>query len=513
MKQKITAILLMLCLALSLALAGCGSEGGTETTAAATGGAQFLDSDKDFSSLRTPGSQEAAYDYNIFFQPEEDGGAQPYVGDTMPYYEDGTYYIYYLKESGDSYNHSVYLATTTDFLSYQEYDAPILEASRSAAQDAWIGTGSVVKVGGEYLFFYTGHTTSDAFEYKEKILLAKGSSLTSFEKVEGWEIVPPSSLGQKNDFRDPQAYYDADTDSIVLTVTAAQQGSARILKYTLSSDLSEVTYDGIILTDPTGSFWNLECSDTFQIGSRWYITYSAQDDTLWYASSDSQYGPYDKPQRLEGKLFYAGKHVENGTDSYLVGWARRSESPSSTQDVSGWAGNLMVQQLGQAEDGSLYLMPPKSVLDAFTVQRPLVLEGTDCTVEAGSRYSYSEAFTAYERFVITGKFTCTGTGSFGLAFDFNNRQDKYKLISLDPDADTMTLSFNEGSTDIAQTSVVLDPGQTYSFTYLQEGSVGVFYIDGVAALTVRLYGVSGKPIRLFAENNSVTFSELNEYTN
>jgi hypothetical protein len=43
--------------------------------------------------------------------------------------------------------------------------------------------------------------------------------------------------------------------------------------------------------------------------------------------------------------------------------------------------------------------------------------------------------------------------------------------------------------------------------------VGVFYIDGMAALTVRLYGVSGKPVRLFARNNSVTFSALEQYTN
>ena len=141
------------------------------------------------------------------------------------------------------------------------------------------------------------------------------------------------------------------------------------------------------------------------------------------------------------------------------------------------------------------------------------LGAAECTVESGSRYSYTEAFTAYERFVITGSFTCTGSGSFGLAFDYNNRQDKYKLISIDPDADKLVLSFNEGSTDITETAVTLDPGTTYRFTYLQEGSVGVFYIDGLAALTVRLYGVSGKTIRLFAESNSVTFSELTEYTN
>jgi len=103
--------------------------------------------DKDFSRLRTPGSQEEAYDYSFFFLPETDGTSQPYVGDTMPYYQDGVYYIYYLKEAGDSYNHSVYLVTTTDFITYTEYDAPILEANRNCGQDSWIGTGSVVKVG------------------------------------------------------------------------------------------------------------------------------------------------------------------------------------------------------------------------------------------------------------------------------------------------------------------------------------------------------------------------------
>ncbi len=66
---------------------------------------------------------------------------------------------------------------------------------------------------------------------------------------------------------------------------------------------------------------------------------------------------------------------------------------------------------------------------------------------------------------------------------------------------------------ITETAAALEPGKTYSFTYLQEGSVGVFYLDGEASLTVRLYGVSGKPIRLFAENNSVSFTELSEKTN
>ena len=73
------------------------------------------------------------------------------------------------------------------------------------------------------------------------------------------------------------------------------------------------------------------------------------------------------------------------------------------------------------------------------------------------------------------------------------------------------MQFNEGSTLITETDVQLEAGKEYAFTYLQEGSVGMFWLED-ASLTVRLYGVSGKPIRLYAENNVVTFSDLREYT-
>ncbi|MDE6641537.1 MAG: hypothetical protein K2K63_13540, partial [Acetatifactor sp.] len=454
----------------------------------------------------------AAYDYRIFFLPGQDGTNQPYVGDTMPYYEDGTYYIYYLKEGGDSYNHSIYLATTTDFINYTEYDEPVLAASVSGGQDSWIGTGSVVKVNDKYFFFYTGHTGASTAEYKEKVMVAESDDLISFNKVSGWEITPPAELGQKNDFRDPQAYYDPETGTISLTITASSGNVARILKYTVSADLQEADYDGIIFSNTEGDFWNLECSDTFRIGDKWYLTYSAQDDTLWYASADSQFGPYSQAKRLEGKLFYAAKHVEDGENTYMVGWARRSESVSSTQEVSGWAGNLAVQKVVQKESGELVLAPVDGIRDLFRVRRELLLEESHAYLEAGSLFGYEDAFTCYESFMLTGEFVCQGNGSFGLCFDYNGRNDKYKMISICPGSNKLQHSFNEGSTLIAEMDIDLLPGKSYSFTYIQEGSVGIFYIDDMAALTVRVYGVSGKPIKLFAENNSVLFSSLRQYT-
>ena len=495
MKQKLLYLLIVLLL--------CGCAGNTKV---------FKDSDKTFAGLNAI-DQEEAYEYKYFFQPAPYGPMTGYVGDTMPYFEDGTYYIYYLKEGGGSYNHSIYLTTTKDFLTYTEYEDPILEANYDGGQDGWIGTGSVVKVGSDYYFFYTAHASAGDFEFKEKIMAAKGSSLTDFEKIEGWELIPPESLGQKNDFRDPQAYYNENTDSIELTVTAAQDGIARILKFTLTPDLSDASYDGIIFTDPTGDFWNLECSDTFCLNGHCYLTYSGQDDTLWYAVSDERYGPYSAPTRIDGKLFYAAKHVENAGKVYMVGWNRRSESMLSSGPVTGWGGNLMVQQIGQKDDGSLWLEAPKAIPDSFTVKRPLLVKKDSVTLDAANGRAEQEAFTAYERFVLSGKFTFTGSGSFGLAFKFGDTAEDDKLIRLDPGADKLQLFFGNGATLITETAVPLEPGQSYSFTYLQEGSAGVFYVDGEASLAVRLYGVSGKPIRLFAENNSVTFTELSERTN
>ncbi|MBQ6175539.1 MAG: InlB B-repeat-containing protein [Clostridia bacterium] len=473
---------------------------------------QNVTNDKDFSKMRTPGSQEEAYAYKAFFLPAIDGISQPYVGDTMPYYEDGVYYIYYLKEAGDSYNHSVYLATTEDFLTYKEYDEPIIEASRSGGQDAWVGTGSVVKVGEQYYFFYTGHNNSATQAEAERILVAVGDSPFRFEKKPEWCIKPDNSLGQKQDFRDPQAYLDPETGNIILTVTASQSNVARILKYTVTPSLAGVSYDGIIFSNPVGNFWNLECSDTFRIGDTWYITYSAQDDTLWYASSDTPYGPYGAPTRLDAKLFYAAKHVEDGKNVYMVGWARRSESPSSTEDVMAWGGNLIVQKLVQREDKTLALLPVDALANSYSVRRALAADASHIYLNAGGEFAFADAFTCYESFKLSGSFTFTGTGSFGLSFDFMNQANKKKLIMISPEKGTLSLAFNEGRTPITETAVSLTPGETYSFTYIQEGSVGTFYIDDLAALTVRIYGASGKTIQLFAENNAVQFTSLREYT-
>lgn len=451
-------------------------------------------------------------EYQFFFLPEKDGINQPFVGDCMPYYEDGVYYIYYLKEGGDSFRHSVYLTTTTDFVTYEEQDEPVLVSDEGGAQDAWIGTGSVVKVDDVYYMFYTGHADSAEHEFAETVMLAKSDNLRTFEKVSDWEMTPDASLNQKRDFRDPQIYLDEESGNLIFTVTAAQDGVARILKYTVSRDLSDITYDGIIFTDPIGKVYNLECSDTFRIGDWYYLTYSAQDDTLWYAMAEEPYGPYSEPVRLDGPLYYAAKHVEDGSHYYMAGWGRRSQSETSTTSVSEWAGNLVVQEIHQLSDGNLVLAPVEAITNQYQMEQPLSCQ-PQITLQAGEERTYQELCTASESFMIRGKFRFEGDGPFGIAFTYKDGDENNKLITLDPKNQTITLNFKGGKRSAAELDdVVLNQGETYPFTYIQENSVGIFYIDDVKAFTVRLYRVDNKPVRLYAENNDVTFSDLEMIT-
>ena len=213
-----------------------------------------------------------------------------------------------------------------------------------------------------------------------------------------------------------------------------------------------------------------------------------------------------EPKPLDGHLFYAAKSVTDGEDTYMVGWARRSESPSSTQDVRAWAGNLVAQKVVETEDG--IVLAPLDAYLAADIQRTLLSE-SEVSPAAGE---YVDSFTCQERYIVTGSFTFEGTGDFGFAFDYNGRKDRYKLVSFSPEQQAMSLSFNLGTTPITSVPVSLEAGRSYPFTYVQEGSVGILYLDGQAALTVRVYGVSGRAVKLYSEDGNVTFSDLKQFT-
>ena len=196
----------------------------------------------------------------------------------------------------------------------------------------------------------------------------------------------------------------------------------------------------------------------------------------------------------------------------MVGWARRSGSERDTRKVNEWAGNLLVQQIRQLPDKSIVLEPVDSIAEQYQEVLPIKPEESTVELSAGDEVVYCELGTVPGSFMLEGNFCYEGDGAFGLAFDFKDDEEDYKLVSIDPEEQKMYLQFKGGSVSPAAEEVQLNSGETYHFEYIQEDSVGVLYIEDVAAFTVRLYGVVDKPFFLYGKNNKVHYSDLALYT-
>lgn len=453
----------------------------------------------DFSNMNNR-AMESAVKYQMNFKPS-DG----FVGDVMPYYEDGTFYIFYLKDQGNSYNHSIFLAETKDFLHYVDKGEILRSSNSRNAQDNWIGTGSVCKVDNTYYFFYTGHNAN--VTPNERVMVAKSEGdLYHFEKLDGIYIDPAPELSKK-DFRDPDVTYDSENEKFILTITTnANVGGTVIVKYTVDKNLSNYTYDKIIYTD-TEDFWNLECTDTFKIKNWWYLSYSGQDDTLWVAKSRSQYtgygsAIYGSATRIEGKYFYAPKAVSDGVNTYFVGWARRRGSQSDSGNGT-WGGNISVSKVVQNEDGSIYLDKLDNLNDYYRYNEEL--ENTSYIINQKQKVSVSKQ---YESFVLEGKFKYTGTADFGFEFGIGKAEADLGHIRISPSRQVMEYCLRNLTKVDTEVKINIKENQEYNITLVCEGSVMVLYLNGISAMTTRYYGKLSSDFGLFTSGSTVEFSNL-----
>ncbi len=443
--------------------------------------------------------QEMNTDYRLFWKPSETDG---YVGDPMPYYENGVYSIFYLKDEGGSLRHSVYRVDTTDFIHYTD-KGEVLRSGFITQQDYWIGTGSVVKAENDYYFFYTGHNPN--LEIWEKVMVAKSEgNMENFVKVAGFEISPPAEYSQV-DFRDPQVYYDAERKVFDMTVETNAKGAPLIVKYTVSLDLQTVTHEGVIFTDTENGFWNLECADITEQNGKYFLTYSGQpEDTVWYAVSDEKFSGYGKPQRLEGKHFYAPKVVEGDKGTFLVGWVYRRAGFSDDSDLY-WGGHLVAHKMQFNEDDSVTLLPVDG-LDAYFGYENELLCAPSVRFSGKQRNKLANGAESY---MITGSFVFEGSERFGFVLGYDDEYNRY--LSYDPEKQTFAFSLRSNTVSECEIKTELEAGKKYDFVYIQEGSVGVFYILNECALSFRIHGINNKQIGIFSDGSTVSFENLSQY--
>lgn len=479
--------------------------------------------------------------YKIYYQPERE---DTYVGDVIPYYNDGTFNIFYLKDFrgnvGRGEQHPWYRVSTDDFIGYKEYGEMIPSGS-SEEYDYWVGTGSVIEDNGTYHAIYSGHNHlfPGLGKSQQSVLRAVSEDLENWKKIDR-EILEPSGAYNIYDFRDPFIFYNEEEEEYWMLITANRDDTPIIALYTakdVTTDLSKwKKQDPFFVADEEylkleGEFRNLECPDLFKMGDYWYLIFSDQGwphHLTRYRMSNSLEGPWEKPKEdiFDSVGLYAAKTISDGENRYLIGWLA-----SKADDLSDWkwAGNLIIHQLDQEDDGTLTVQAPDTIKEYFSnkkqinpyselnnkkwkIDEDIVKVSSEGNIEELLFKDNNHAFK-----ISTSVSFDEKVENFGFIMGRNQDSDWANYINFDINNNELNffhrpwdMRYQLGKPDIKR-DLKLIPGEEYQIEIFIEGSVVVMYINNQMAMTVRAYGMIDEKWGLFSENGEVVFNEFSVF--
>ena len=242
------------------------------------------------SSASLPDEPYTAVDYHLYPAPEN-----AYVGDTMPFVtDDGTlelYYLYDTDHNGQGY-HPIWKYSTKNLYDYQDHGM-VLNFGLMKDPDPAIGTGSVMQDReGKYHLFYTGHNDGgNGGQGKECVMHAVSDDRENWTKIPEDTFFSPDGYS-KDDFRDPEVFWVDEEQCYWMLIAARGNAEGGVVARYTSDDLKNWEFKGPIYA-PYDQYM-LECPDLFQMGDKWYLTYS-WDCVTYYAVGDSMNGPFTPP--------------------------------------------------------------------------------------------------------------------------------------------------------------------------------------------------------------------------
>ena len=442
-----------------------------------------------------------------------------WVGDTMPYYDGQQFRIFYLEDmrDGDVGFHPWSLWTTKDFTDFH-HDSWVIpyDQTNEFAKDSALGTGSVVRdKDGLYHAFYTGFNWRTM--PKETIMHAVSTDLVSWQKMPEDSFRGSKPYIYDDTFRDPNVFYNPDYDEYWMLITTRSQKARGVIARYTSKDLKHWENQGVFFENDMGSDANMECPTLVKYGDYWYLTFSDQwpNRVVHYRVAKDSKGPFEKPAQdyFDASGFYAAKLAKDDKDLYLVGW-----TPTK--------GNMVTHQLKQRADGTLYPVPVTKVTERLNkneVLKPVTQRG-DVTAE-GQNYhfggkGYADVVMPRLNGIkkITGHFTpASQQGKFGLMFNVGPNQTGSLNLVFDQEKqqvafyNTDTGSINKAKPELS-VPVSLQPGESYDFTLLIDGTVAVLYINDQMALSTRMYALPEHQWGIFSSDSEVSLTNLQSNT-
>ena len=484
----------------------------------------------------TSGGDISASNYapveNVLYPTPDDA----FVADVMPIENNGKLELYYLYETTHNIQayHPIHKFTTDNFYKYED-EGLAVPCGIATEPDVAIGTGSIYKAkDGLFHCFYTGHNDSFAAQGKPKecVLHAVSRDAITWEKLKDEVLYAPEGYSN-NDFRDPELLWSDDENCYWLLVATREEANGGIVAKFTSTDLKNWTFKGPLYA-PHKQYM-LECPDLFKMGDKYYLFFS-WDCVTYYAVGKTMNGPFTAPKDnvLDGTnfIFYAAKTAELNGKRYLCGWLGRSAEENYDTGKYQWAGNMLIHQLVQHEDGSLGVKMPESIADYFPNTKEVAAVTTDGKVEE-TNGAYKLSAQKGERALVdlgereaTMLMECDVTiGKDGIAgFAFGNPKKNFKnYYALALDAKRNCIHY-EGyklggfdsvvsSDPIALTKFTFKPGTKHHVTLVAENEIVILYIDDAKVLSSRIYNsTNGAHIALFSTESDAVFENISVKT-
>ena len=389
---------------------------------------------------------------NIGFSPLHFFPKEGRLGDTIPFYWQGEYHVFYLLwdlEPTCSWEHIV----STDLIHWEERPTMLKsDPNDPEGPDGFhMFTGCVTEHEGTFYIHYTGHNPNNP-EGDQFICLATSQDLITCRKHPEYAFTGDNIRYLERDFRDPYVFWNPEEDMWWMLLTTcdakkdlAVQGVAR------SHDLIHWEQTDPLVYDPPltdGHTVTSECPDLIRIGMDWHLLYTRVTQNI--RRSNHLRGPYRlvEPVAIDTPRLLAGKRMFDGRRHIYFG----PLSGDKEDTVMG------IRELYGGPAGELFSRPVHEVIDVFSrevvqISEQLSINGPDglWRCEAPESYMAEITFTASSEAVLSFVFRQDNKTGDGCRFNLRISTQEIEMdgcirsIVVDEDRPIVLRAFVQGT--------------------------------------------------------------------
>ena len=363
--------------------------------------------------------------------------------------------------------------------------------------------------------------------------ISRDGSLDNWEYQEEDTFGPDGVIYHPSDWRDPRIEYDAERGEYRMLLAAranephSQTGCVGLC---VSKDLKKWEYRQPEYY-PRRFNGACECPDIFAMGDWEYLVFSSYTTLFgnYYIKRKLGTKQWQLPRnhRLDSRGFYAAKTAGHGQERYLFGWVPTKEEnifgfwpdklPYQDYRTWDWGGGLVIHRMRQLPDGDLGLCLPDGkrdlFLDLLENHYKLITPGwrkTDGGLAAVSASAQEMALMQAlpQRFYLRADIQVQDARQCGLILRVGEDMGKGYYLYLEPEQRRLVYRswlrmYEDGGKTFPydvelETPVREDPEGRYTLEIMGDGTAAVAYVNGEAAISFRMYDLSGGNLGLFS---------------